>query len=66
MDNTISQIVMSKRQEHSKKPHQIYSKIESLYGEIERIELFARHKRQGWDVWGNQVPKETQNLLEVQ
>lgn len=64
-DNTISQIVMSKRQEHSKKPHEIYKKIELLYGEVSRIELFARHKRQGWDTWGNQVPKETQNILNL-
>lgn len=39
---------------HSKKPDSFYSFIESISGE-ERIELFARGKRLGWDVWGNEV-----------
>lgn len=62
-DNTISQIVMTKKSKHSQKPHEIYSKIEKLYGLTTKIELFARHKREGWDCWGNQVPKLEQRLL---
>lgn len=26
-----------------------------LMGELPRIELFAREKTEGWDVWGNEV-----------
>jgi len=29
--------------------------IVELCGDIPRIELFARHKFDGWDSWGNQV-----------
>jgi len=64
--NKISQIVMTKKDKHSKKPYLIYTKIEELYGNVPRIELFARHKREGWDTWGNQVPIEQQKILRTQ
>ena len=38
---------------HSQKPDRFYEIIEPL-GE-NRIDLFARKKRAGWDVWGNEV-----------
>lgn len=40
--------------EHSAKPEEFYSLIESMYPEYNRIELFARNQRDGWAVWGNQ------------
>ena len=63
LDNSISQIVMSRKSKHSSKPHICYSMIERLFGDLPRIELFARTKREGWDAWGNEVPKEEQRLL---
>jgi site-specific DNA-methyltransferase (adenine-specific) len=63
--NKVSQVIMSQKDKHSKKPYEAYSKIELMYGDIPRIELFARHKRQGWEAWGNQVPKEEQRLIEA-
>lgn len=42
------------RTEHSKKPHEFYHIIETLYiGN--KIELFAREKHEGWTNWGNEV-----------
>ncbi len=38
-------------------------RIIDLCGDIPRIELFAREKIEGWDVWGNEVPNEEQQLL---
>ena len=38
---------------HSEKPQKFYSLIEPL-GET-RVDIFARKKRLGWDVWGNEV-----------
>jgi len=38
---------------HSQKPDKFYKMIE-LLGE-NRIDIFARQKRIGWDVWGNEV-----------
>ena len=40
---------------HSRKPQEIRDKIVELMGDIPRIELFARQKTEGWDVWGNEV-----------
>lgn len=40
---------------HSKKPQMMRSLIEQHCGELQRIELFAREKTIGWDVWGNEV-----------
>ncbi|MFQ8823555.1 MAG: hypothetical protein ACLR8Q_01625 [[Ruminococcus] lactaris] len=30
-------------------------KIIELAGDLPRVELFARQKTPGWDVWGNEV-----------
>jgi N6-adenosine-specific RNA methylase IME4 len=40
-------------QGHSIKPDKFYELVEPLGKN--RIDLFARHKRKGWDVWGNEV-----------
>ena len=29
--------------------------VETLAGDLTRVELFARQKALGWDVWGNEV-----------
>jgi len=39
---------------HSKKPDFFYELIESV-STGDKIELFAREKREGWDAWGNEV-----------
>jgi N6-adenosine-specific RNA methylase IME4 len=40
---------------HSQKPVCAYEMIEKLYPDCSRLELFARQKRSGWSVWGNEV-----------
>lgn len=40
---------------HSKKPDCVRGRIIDLIGNVPRIELFARQKTDGWDVWGNEV-----------
>lgn len=40
---------------HSKKPNIVRDKIIELIGDLPRVELFARKKTEGWDVWGNEV-----------
>jgi N6-adenosine-specific RNA methylase IME4 len=40
---------------HSKKPDEFKKLILELVGDLPRIELFARQKTEGWDVWGNEV-----------
>lgn len=53
--NSVSSVVIAPRREHSKKPDEIRDRIVTLFGDIPRIELFARQKTDGWDVWGNEV-----------
>jgi N6-adenosine-specific RNA methylase IME4 len=40
---------------HSEKPSAFREIIETLYPDRKKIELFARTKIKGWDVWGNQA-----------
>ena len=42
--------------EHSEKPLAAYELLESYFPHIPRIELNARRKRDGWDVWGAEAP----------
>lgn len=44
-----------KRLKHSEKPKPFSDMIVEVSGDITRIELFARDKKEGWDVWGNEV-----------
>lgn len=50
----ISNVTEAPRRKHSQKPNEFYEILESLKIKP-RIELFARQKRKGWDVWGNEV-----------
>ena len=61
----ISTMITENKTTHSRKPHRVYAMIENSTIKP-RIELFARHKREGWDTWGNEVPKDMQKILEVQ
>ncbi len=51
----VHQVIISPIEEHSKKPNEIRKRIVNLIGDLPRIELFARQKTDGWDVWGNEV-----------
>ena len=53
INNTISQLVKTQIKSHSQKPNTVRDKIIELVGDLPRIELFARTKIHGWDVWGN-------------
>ena len=53
--NSVMQLVEAERTKHSKKPEEVRKRIIDLFGDIPRIELFAREKTDGWDVWGNEV-----------
>jgi len=43
---------------HSEKPSNAYELIESYFPNLPKIELNARSKRAGWDVWGAEAPAE--------
>jgi len=60
---SVHSVVMSRIREHSRKPDEILNKIVELYGDLPKIELFARNKREGWTYWGDQLPDDEQKKL---
>lgn len=55
ISRAVHQVIDSKVREHSRKPDETRDKIVQLFGDLPRIELFARQKIDGWDCWGNEV-----------
>jgi len=55
ISNKVSSVVISPRRKHSQKPDEVREKIVELFGDLPRIELFAREKKCGFDVWGDEV-----------
>lgn len=52
-----SAVYVEKRGEHSVKPEWFVTEyIDKFWPDGDRIELFARRGRPGWDVWGNEAP----------
>lgn len=55
LDKGVHSVLMTPVERHSQKPAEIRNRIERLYGDLPRVELFARQKTEGWDVFGNEV-----------
>jgi len=56
ISKAVREVIISPRREHSRKPDEIYNRIEQFcIGPY--LELFARNKRSGWDSWGNETDK---------
>lgn len=51
----VSSAINSPIEKHSKKPDEIRDRIVELFGNVPRIELFARQAHVGWDNWGNEI-----------
>jgi len=55
---SIHQVIVAPRREHSRKPDEAYSRIETYVGNTPKIELFARTRWPGWDQkFGDQADK---------
>lgn len=54
LNASIKQVVYSPLGEHSAKPWEVRHRLELLYGDVKRIELFSRKNLDGWDTWGNE------------
>ena len=52
--NCISNLANAERREHSRKPDEVRRRIEELYPDARRLELFARANHEGWDSWGDE------------
>lgn len=53
--HSVSSVIISHLERHSKKPDEVRERIVELFGDVPRIELFARQHVVGWDCWGNEV-----------
>jgi len=53
---SVRSVIFSPIREHSEKPPEARERIEQLYGDVPRVELFARGRAsEGWDIWGNEA-----------
>ena len=52
---SVSSVIDTPIEGHSKKPDVVRDRIIQLVGDLPRIELFARQATKGWDVWGNEL-----------
>jgi N6-adenosine-specific RNA methylase IME4 len=48
-------VFTEKSREHSRKPDKAYEVINRMYPEHDKIDIFSREKRNGWDQLGNQT-----------
>lgn len=55
ISHSVHSVVLSKVRNHSQKPDVVRDRIVQLYGDLPRIELFARDTVLGWDCFGNEV-----------
>lgn len=55
LSHSVHSIINEPIERHSKKPDIVRDKIVELFGDIPRVELFARQATPGWDIWGNEV-----------
>ena len=51
----VRQLITARVAEHSRKPDEIYERIERLV-DGPYLELYARRERPGWMTWGNELP----------
>jgi len=52
----VRQVIMAPRREHSRKPDEIYERVEKLVAGP-YLEMFARQQWPGWDSWGDETTK---------
>lgn len=51
----VSSVIVSPRREHSRKPEAARTRIDRMYPNARKVELFCRESAEGWTAWGNQV-----------
>ena len=55
--NSLSSICIEQPRQHSRKPSTVRNNIVTFFGDVPRLELFAREQTPGWCVLGNQSDK---------
>lgn len=59
----VRSVLMAPNREHSRKPDEAYREAERLFPSAKkRLDLFSRQERKGWDAFGNEVHKFSEEL----
>jgi len=62
--NNVSQVIISPIGNHSKKPLEVKTRIDTLCGDVKKIELFARNRvGDDWDYYGDELSNTIQKKL---
>lgn len=48
-------IIAGAQREHSRKPETLQGRIDEVWPDAAKLEMFARRQRSGWTTWGNQT-----------
>ena len=54
-DRAVMRLLAAPVRAHSEKPDQFYAEVERLFGNVRRVDVFARRKRDGWDALGDEI-----------
>lgn len=65
VDAGVHSVIMSPVQKHSQKPVEAYERIEKLFGDVPRLELFARNERPGWDSVGYDLGRNVMDIDKI-
>lgn len=62
--NNVHNVLFAPRTKHSEKPKEAYAVIETIFDVKKHpaLDMFARQRREGWDVWGNEIPELEEHL----
>lgn len=52
-----SSLIAGAQREHSRKPEALQDRIDVVWPEALKLEMFARRARRGWTAWGNETGK---------
>lgn len=50
-------VITGAQREHSRKPESLQDRIDEVWPDAQKLEMFARRSRPGWTTWGNQTEK---------
>lgn len=50
-------VIVAPQREHSRKPEQLQDRIDAVWPDVTKLEMFARRERAGWEMWGNDTGK---------
>lgn len=61
-EKLVEQVLISPRSRHSEKPDEIHKRIERMYPNLNKVELFARREYPGWDCLGLELGHDFREL----